>query len=79
MAASEGPLPTLIKKYQEFCQIFFKNNLTCFTRITCNSFPQIDHILKHFTEKIIQSSVTGYSMSDRQLIFCTRKKEKGLI
>ena len=49
MATSQGPVHTLINKYQQFFQIFsLKQLITCPTRATCNTVSLIDHILKKF-------------------------------
>ena len=38
LAACQGPVHTLINKYQEFCQIFsLKQLIICPTRVTCNT------------------------------------------
>ena len=41
--------------------------------ITCNSSTIIDHILTNSCEKIVNSGVIDLSLSDHQMIFCTRK------
>ena len=77
MAACQGPVHTLINKYQEFCQIFsLKQLITCPIRVTYNGSSVIDHILTNSTEKIFQFGIIGYGMSDHQLIFCTRKVKR---
>ena len=43
------------------------------TRITCHTSTLIDHIITNCEEKVIQSGVIDNSLSDHQLIFCTRK------
>ena len=74
MAASQGPVHTLINKYLEFCQIFsLKQLITCPTHVTCNTCSLIDHILTNSTENIFQSAIINCGMFDHQLIFCTRK------
>ena len=74
MAACQGPVHTLINKYQEFCQIFsLKQLITCPIRVTCNTSSLIDPILTNSTEKIFLSGTIDCGMSDHQLIFCTRK------
>ena len=74
MAACQGPVHTLINKYQEFCQIFsLKQLIPCPTRVTCNTSSLIDHHLANSTEKIFQSDC---GMSDHQLIFCRRKVKR---
>ena len=77
LAACQGPVHTLINKYQEFCQIFsLKQLITCPIRVTYNGSSVIDHILTNCTEKIFQSGIIGYGMSDHQVIFCTRKAKR---
>ena len=74
MAACQGPVHTLINKYQEFCQIFSLKQLIIFpTRVTCSGSSLIDHILTNSTGKIFQSGIIDCGMSYHQLIFCTRK------
>ena len=68
MAACQGPVQTLINTYQEFYHIFsLKQLITCLTRLTCKTFSFIDHILTNSTEKIFQSGIIDYGMSDHQL------------
>ena len=43
------------------------------TRITCNSATIIDHILASYPERVTQQGIIDVGLSDRQLIFCTRK------
>ena len=53
LAACQGPVHTLINKYQEFCQVFsLKQLITYPTRVTCNTSSLIDHILTNSAEKI---------------------------
>ena len=76
MVACQGPVHTLINKYQEFCQIFsLKQLITCPTRVTSNT-SLIDHVLANFTEKIFQSGIIDGGMSHHQLIFSTRKVKR---
>ena len=77
MPACHGPVHALKNKHQEFCQIFsLKQLITCPTRVTCNTFSLIDYIFTNFTEKIFQSGINDYGMSDHQLIFCLRKAKQ---
>ena len=72
LAACQGPVHTLINKYQEFCQIFsLKQLITCPIRSSL-----IDHILTNSTEKILQSGITDFGVSNHRLIFCTRKVKR---
>ena len=74
----EGPVHTMLNKYQGFCQISsLKQLITCPTRITSNILSLIDHILTNSTEKIFQSGIIDCGMSDHQLSFCTRKLKRG--
>ena len=43
------------------------------TRITSNTSTLIDHILTSSSEKVVQAGIIETSLSDHQLIFCTRK------
>ena len=77
LAACQGPVHTLINKYQEFCQVFsLKQLITYPTRVTCNTSSLIDHILTNSTEKIFQACITDCGTSDHQLNFCTRKVKR---
>ena len=77
MAACQGPVHTLINKYQEFGQIFSLKQLIIFpTRVTCSGSSLTDHILTNSTEKIFQSGIIDCGMSYHQLIFCTRKVKR---
>ena len=42
-------------------------------RITCHTSTLTDHIITNCEEKVAQSGVINTSLSDHQLIFCTRK------
>ena len=71
MLFRSGPLG---KKYQEFCTNFLlKQLIKTPTRITSNSLSLIDHVLTHSSVKISNSGVVDTTLSDHQLIFCTRK------
>ena len=77
LAASQGPVHTLINKSREFCQIFSLQQLiTCPTRVTCNTYSLNDHILTNSAENIFQSGIIDRGMSDHQLTFCTRKVKR---
>ena len=65
----------MINRYKEFCQIHsLKQLITCPTREVFSTL--IDHILTNSTEKVFQSGVIDYGISDHQLIFCTRKVKR---
>ena len=62
------------KQYNEFCSTFSLKQLIKFpTRITSISSTLIDHILTNSPQLITQSGVIDTTLSDHQLIFCTRK------
>ena len=45
-------------------------------RITCNTFTLIDHVLASSSEKVVQAGITETSLSDIELLFCSREKIK---
>ena len=66
-----GAIP---KKYAQVCSTLGLKQLTKHpTRITCHTSTLIDHIITNYEEKVTQSGVINTSLSDHQLIFCTRK------
>ena len=74
MTLCQGPVYTLMNKYQEFYQIFsLKQLITCAARVSCSTSSLIDHMLPNSTEKIFQSGIIERGMSYRQLMSCTRK------
>ena len=65
---------SLINKYKEFCQTFSLTEIIKdTTRITCSTSSLLDHILTNSLEKISQKGTLDVSLSDHQLIYCTRK------
>ena len=63
-----------IKKYNEFCSIYdFKQSINCPTRITCDTFTLIDHILTKTQDNISESGVINTAISDHNMIYCTSK------
>ena len=46
------------------------------TRITCRNTSLIDHILASIPSRVSQHGVINVSVSDHQLIYCTRKINK---
>ena len=46
------------------------------TRITCRNTSLNDHILASIPSQILQHGVINVSVSDHQLIYCTRKIDK---
>ena len=66
-----GAIP---KRYAEICSTLGLKQLTKHpTRITCHTSTLIDHIITNCEENVTQSSVSNTSLSDHELIFCTRK------
>ena len=62
------------KKYAQICSTLgLKQLIKHPTRITCHTSTLIDHIITNCEEKVTQSGVIDASLSDHQLIFCTRK------
>ena len=63
-----------VKNYIEFCSTMgLKQLIKVPTTITSNISTLIDHILTSTSEKVIQAGIIETSLSDHQLIFCTRK------
>ena len=76
-ACQEGPVHTLINKFQELCQISSLTQLIIFpTRITCNTSSLIVYGLTNSTEKIFQLGIIDYGMLSHQPIFCRRKVKR---
>ena len=77
LAACQGPVHTLINKYQEFCQLFsLKQLITWPTHVTCNTSFLIDHIPTNSAGKDLSIWYNYCGMSDHQLIFCTKKVKR---
>ena len=67
-------IPNDVKSYHEFCTFFGLKQLTKVpTRTTTSSSTIIDHILASYPERVTQCGVIDISLSDHQLIYCTRK------
>ena len=67
----------LSKQYKHFLSNFGLTQLIRHpTRITCDTTTLIDHVLASSLEKISQSGVIDYGVSDHNIIFCTRKITK---
>ena len=63
-----------VKNYLKFCTIFGLIQIIKFPiRMTCSSTSLIDHILASFPERSSQEGVINVGLSDRELIYCTRK------
>ena len=66
--------PSDVKSYYEFCTFFSLYQLIkVATHIICNSATIIDHILAGYPEWVTQQDIIDSRLSERQLIFCTRK------
>ena len=69
MAACQGPVHTLINKYQKICQIFSVKQLISYTkRVTINT-SLINYILTNSAENIFQSGIIDCGISNHQLFF----------
>ena len=70
-------LPSFTKEYLEFGYSYSLEQLISVpTRITESTATLIDHVLTNSPHKIIQSGVIEMSLSDQELIYCTRKTTK---
>ena len=71
----DSPAASFIaKQYNELCSLFsLKQLIKEPTRITSSSSTLIDHILTNSTQKISQSGVIDTTLSDHQMVYCTRK------
>ena len=67
----------LAKNYSQFCSMHNLNQLirspTCVAKATSTL---LDHILTNSNELVSNSGVLDIGLSDHQLVFCTRKKQK---
>ena len=69
---SKNKNSTLVKKLKSFCNVFnMKQLVQDHTRITDSSSTAIDLILTTDEDKVTQSGVLPYGVSDHQVIFCT--------
>ena len=74
MSKKKSNFGAVAKKYaQIFSTLGLKQLIKHTTRITCHTSTLIDHIITNCEEKVTQSGVIDTSLSDHQLIFCTRK------
>ena len=65
------------RNYHQFCTMFgLKQIIKSPTRITCRNTSLIDHILASIPSRVSQHGVINVSVSDHQLIYCTRKINK---
>ena len=63
-----------VKNYIEFCSTLgLKQLIKVSARITSNNSTLIDHIITSSSEKVVQAGIIETSLSDHQLVFCTRK------
>ena len=63
-----------VKNYLQFCIMFGLSQISKSpTRITYSSTSLVDHILASLPDRISREGVTNVSLSDHQLICCTRK------
>ena len=62
------------RNYHQFCTMFgLKQIIKSPTRITCRNTSLIDHILASIPSRVSQHGVINVSVSDHQLIYCTKK------
>ena len=67
-------ISNLMKPYVEVCSLHgLKQLIDSPTRITETSSTLLDHILTNSHEKVSQFGVLDLSLSDHQIIYCTRK------
>ena len=65
------------KKYSQFCHMHnLKQLIRSPTRVAKSCSTLLDHILTNANEMVSQSGVLDIGLSDHQLVFCTRKKQK---
>ena len=65
------------RNYHQFCRMFgLKQIIKSPTCITCRNTSLIDHILASIPSRVSQHGVINVSVSDHQLIYCTRKINK---
>ena len=63
-----------LKSYHKFCTFFgLKQLIKVLTRTTTSSSTIIEHILASYSERVTQCGVIDITLSDHQLIYCTRK------
>ena len=74
MSQKKSNFGVAAEKYAQTCSTLgLKQLIKHPTRITCHTSTLIDHIITNSEEKVTQSGVIDTSLSDHQLIFCTRK------
>ena len=63
-----------VKNYHQFCTIQgLKQIIQSLARVTCSTLTLIDHNLASAPSRVSRNGVINEGVSDRQLIFCTRK------
>ena len=74
ISKKKSNLDAIPRKYAQICSTLgLKQLIKHLMRITCHTQTIIDHIITNCEEKVTQSGVIDASLSDHQLIFCTRK------
>ena len=70
-------VPNDARNFHQFCTMFgTKQIIKSRTGITCRNTSLTDHILASIPSRISQHSVINFSLSDHQLIYCTKIKKK---
>ena len=65
------------RNYHPFCTMFgLKQIIKSPKRITCRNTSFTDHILASIPSRVSQLGVINVSVSDHQLIYCTKKINK---
>ena len=67
-------MPHLTRSYLEFCRTFLRTNNNRSTRVADQTATLVDHILTNSPDKVSQSGIIDLGLSDRDLMYCTRKK-----
>ena len=71
-----GTIPWL-KEYIQFCTIHnLKQLIRTSTRTSKGTSTLLDHILTNTEELVLQYGVVNVGLSDHQMIYCTRKKQR---
>ena len=74
MSKRKSNFGAVAKKYSQICSTLgLKQPIKRPMKIACHTSTLIDHIITNCEEKFTQSGVIDTSLSDYQLIFCTRK------
>ena len=68
-------MPHLTRSYLEFCRTHSLEQITTrSTRVADQTATLVDHILTNSPDKVSQSGIIDLGLSDRDLMYCTRKK-----